>query len=301
MTIAVTIRTGIAAVFAADSKLTTRGLIGFDEGGEPQFVNQTYDNATKIVADTSGFAMALVAGSASLGRISVMDYIASSAVPEAPDDATQEAAVRDFAAGMAKLRTAYWQEAKVSPDKWPITSVMLAIAPSYANEPLTWHLLFGGDEPDVTLIQTRVFLDGSYDGAFSLLYGHRSDVIDDLAKALRIGDQPVGQEAIYQALQSTKVIRPIDKLALRAMPIQDAIDLAVFLATTQVQIERFLPGEPYCGGPIDVMVLKGKSSRFPTATGGRGTGGGERQFVRSAWGSVTVPGLARAARPAWSR
>jgi hypothetical protein len=44
-----------------------------------------------------------------------------------------------------------------------------------------------------------------------------------------------------------------------------------------------------------------KSSRFPTATGGRGAGAGEPQFVRRAWGSVTVPGLASAARTAWSR
>ena len=41
-----------------------------------------------------------------------------------------------------------------------------------------------------------------------------------------------------------------------------------------------------------------KSSRFPTATGGRGMGGGGRQFVRSACGRVTVPGLASAARTA---
>ncbi len=261
MTIAVSIRTSTAAVFAADSKLMTRGLIGFDEANEPQFVNQTYDNATKIVADTAELAMAVVAGSATLGPVSVMDYVASSAVPHGSDDAKQEAAIRDFAAGMAKLRATYWQEAKVTPDKWPATSVMLAVAPGYTKEPLTWHLLFRGEEAEVTLIQTRVYLEGSYDGAFSLLYGHRSDVMDDLARALKVGDQQVGEEAIYQALQSSKVIRPIDKLALRVMPVQDAVDLAVFLATTQVQMERFLPGEPYCGGPIDVMVLKSSPKR----------------------------------------
>ena len=47
--------------------------------------------------------------------------------------------------------------------------------------------------------------------------------------------------------------------------------------------------------------LDRKSSRFPTATGGRGMGGGGRQFVRSACGRVTVPGSASAARTAWSR
>jgi hypothetical protein len=41
VTIAVSIRTNVAAVFAADGKLTTSALIGFDGAGEPQFVTQT--------------------------------------------------------------------------------------------------------------------------------------------------------------------------------------------------------------------------------------------------------------------
>ncbi|MGN6109652.1 MAG: hypothetical protein ACTHU0_31380 [Kofleriaceae bacterium] len=53
-----------------------------------------------------------------------------------------------------------------------------------------------------------------------------------------------------------KLLRPIDKLNLWTMPLQDAIDLAVFLAHTQIEMDRFLPGLPACGGPIDVLVLR---------------------------------------------
>ena len=70
---------------------------------------------------------------------------------------------------------------------------------------------------------------------------------------------PVAQLA--DAWQNIKVLKSIDKLSLGSMPIQDAIDLAVFIATTQVQMERFLPGEPLCGGPIDVMVLSTAPTR----------------------------------------
>jgi len=52
------------------------------------------------------------------------------------------------------------------------------------------------------------------------------------------------------------VLRPLDKLSLWSIPIQDAIDLAVFLAKVQVEMDRFLPGQPACGGPIDVMILR---------------------------------------------
>ena len=75
MTIAVAIRTSSAVVFAADSKVTTAGLEGFTAAGEPIWVDQTYDHATKIVHDLSGIVMAMVAGHASAGMIPATDII----------------------------------------------------------------------------------------------------------------------------------------------------------------------------------------------------------------------------------
>jgi hypothetical protein len=151
--------------------------------------------------------------------------------------------------------------AKVSPEKWPVTSVVLAVAPTYTNEPLGWHLFFQAEVPDISRVKNRVYLEGSYESAFALLYGYRSDVMDELGHALVVEGQPIGTAAIDTALGSTKVLRPIDKLNIRSMPVQDAIDFAFFLATSQVQMERFLPGEPYCGGAIDVMVLRSSPKR----------------------------------------
>lgn len=48
----------------------------------------------------------------------------------------------------------------------------------------------------------------------------------------------------------------IDQVNFETMPLQDAIDFAVFLAGVQIEMDRFLPGSPFCGGPIDVMVLR---------------------------------------------
>jgi hypothetical protein len=257
MTIAVSIQINTAAVFAADSKLTTRGLVGFDDAGEPLFVNQTYDNATKIVQDHSGVAIAMVAGSGSLGPMGVLDYIASSSVPRDADPDQQEALIKEFAEGMAKLRAGYWHERKVAPDRWPYSVVILALAPTASLSPIVRQILFAGEQPQIVKITNQVYLEGSYDSAAAILYGVRTDIIDALGEELKVGGQAVGAEAIYEVLRkSKKVMRPIDKLSTAVMPIQDAVDLAVFLATCQVQMERFLPGEPVCGGPIDVMVLK---------------------------------------------
>ncbi len=287
MTIAVSIQTNTAAIFAADSRLTTSAFVGFDDAGEPQFVNQTYENATKIVQDTQGFAMAVIAGSATLGPVGVLDYIASSAVPRASATGDQEALIKGYADGMAKLRADYWKEKKVAEDRWPHTVALVALAPTQSLSPQVWYIELRTEQPRVVLVKRSVYLDGAYDSAASLLYGFRTDVIDALGKELKVGDQPVGEDAIYQILRSVKVLSPIDKRSTSVMPIQDAVELAVFLATVQIQMERFLPGEPYCGGPIDVMVLKtapnpgiiwlpGKTLHHPLTAGKLAIEGGSR-------------------------
>jgi hypothetical protein len=66
----------------------------------------------------------------------------------------------------------------------------------------------------------------------------------------------VEEKKIIDSVNGAKVLRPLDKLNLWSMPIQDAMDFVVFLAKVQVEMDRFLPGTPVCGGPIDVMVLQ---------------------------------------------
>jgi 20S proteasome alpha/beta subunit len=45
------------------------------------------------------------------------------------------------------------------------------------------------------------------------------------------------------------------QLVSPAMPIQDAIDLAVFLVQATIQFVRFSPGSPMVGGPVDVATI----------------------------------------------
>jgi len=52
------VKTGSGVVFAADGKTTTQGVVGLEQDGSPTWVEQTYDNATKVVADRTGTMMA---------------------------------------------------------------------------------------------------------------------------------------------------------------------------------------------------------------------------------------------------
>jgi len=256
MTIAVAIRTLSAIIFAADSKLTTYGRVGYDKDGEAIVVPQTYDNATKIVADCNSTGMAAVIGSATLGKISFMDYIASRSLPAIPDDAAQETALRTFVEEMAALRTEYWGD--VPEEKWPDTVLLLATSAAGSHSPALWHVEYSGKKnPVLERLTHRIYLEGSYRQVFSLLYGYDSHVVLAAASEIKVGEQTLDPNLMAEALgKGLKVLKPVEQINPHVMPIQDAMDLAFFLATAQVQMERFLPGEALCGGPIDVMVLK---------------------------------------------
>lgn len=51
------------------------------------------------------------------------------------------------------------------------------------------------------------------------------------------------------------------RMVIEAMPIQDVIDLAEFLASTSAQFSRFVSGPKSVGGPIEIAAIT-KHERF---------------------------------------
>jgi len=253
MTIAVAVRIGSAVIFAADSKVTTSGIIGLDEKGDPRWVEQTYDNATKIVHDPSQTVMAMVAGYANIGQESAMDFIMATDRSVMGSHEDQESVLSAVVDSMVEQKRKFWQNTKVSEDEWPGPTIWMAAPSSTGKIPRIWEvdLRGAGSKISEILQDPGIRLEGSYNEAFGLLYGYEWTVLMGLMKELGIDKDKFGE-----AMRNLKVLRPVDKLSLSSMPLQDAIDLAVFLATVQVQMDRFLPGTPACGGPIDVMVLR---------------------------------------------
>jgi hypothetical protein len=255
MTIAVAVKTGSAVVFAADSKTTTKGVVGLEQDGSPRLVDQTYDNATKVGTDRSKTLMAMVAGYANIGRVTAMDFISTRAFPVIPGESAidQDRRLQALVAELVVQKRTYWQATQVPPDEWPGPTVTLASPSPVGHAPRVWLVdLAGADSKlDEILLEPGIRLEGSYASAFSLLYGYEPSVL------VGVGAELGADEAhSWQATGQLKVPRPIDKLNLWAMPIQDAMDLAVFLAEVEIQMQRFLPGNPLCGGPIDVTVLQ---------------------------------------------
>ncbi|GEM_PF-3354930 len=253
MTIAVTIKTGSAVVFAADSKITTSAFAGLLESGKPNWVVQTYDNAYKLAHDRDRQLMAMVVGDANVGTVPAADFIAACGFPGAPDLPRQDESLDRLLASMANECRSYWSSSKLPEAQWPGPSLVVALAaPDGRSARVFWVSLRGGKfEKKEILKRPGIHLEGNPGDVFTLLYGF------DAAKAEVItGQLQIDNDKFVEAWRRSRNLSAIDKLNVASMPIQDAMDLAEFLAYVQVQMDRFLPGEAACGGPIDLMVLQ---------------------------------------------
>ena len=255
MTIAVAIRTGSAVVFAADSKVTTSGIVGIEEDGSPRWLEQTYDNATKMVHDRNRILMGMVAGHANIGQVAATDFLSTLSMKNTRSAAAedQDEALRTIVDSMVTLKRSYWETTQVPPEKWPGPTILLAAPSPTSTAPRVWRVNLHGADSDMSemLTEPGIHLEGSYAEVFTLLYAFNPDMMEEIRQQLG-----VDEARFRDAVRSRRVLAPIDKLSLWGMPIQDAMDLAVFLASVQVEMDRFLPGTAACGGPIDVMVLQ---------------------------------------------
>ncbi len=256
MTIAVAVRTLSAVVFATDSKLTVKGIDGVRTEGASRWVEQTYDSATKVVHDRTRQLMALAAGISNIGQVSALDFIATYSIQLGASRDDEDEAITTLLDRMAEEKRAYYGKTSgaMTPDDWPGPSLLLAI-PSHESPftPRLWAVDLSGEryQHREVLRQPGIWLDGTHDEVFSLLYGFHP------VTAVEISNSPgIDADALRDALVDPKILRPIDQLNLKSMPLQDAIDFAVFLVDVQIEMDRFMPGSPACGGPIDVMVLR---------------------------------------------
>lgn len=269
MTIAVAVKTASATVFAADSRCTTRP----DSG--PAGSRRPYDTATKLACDRSGTLMAMVVGDSRIGEVEAAAHIAAYEWPTLDDDAKQVQELEGFVKLLRTADGAFWDQ---RPDheraRREGTTLVLAIQRVSDRRPAIWKAEFGpgaGSQPLLTAIDQRVWFDGSAEHVAALLLGTSPEPLAAIATRLNQVVPDLTAEMLCNAADQLRTTQdnavPLYRLAVDHMPVQDAVDLAVFLAEAQVTMERFLPameitpgGDIYwrqtCGGPIDALVLQ---------------------------------------------
>ncbi len=172
------------------------------------------------------------------------------AIPPPP---TQDQAIVELVNEMVAEKRRYWSQYRVPEDRWLGPTLLLASPGPGGTVPRVWWVSLDGPASRIEEIMTGggVRLEGAYREAFSLLYGYHPEVLSRVAEQLKWDPGQVG----HAASNPQGWLRPLEKMNFDTMPIQDAVDFAVFLATVQIEMDRFLPGPPACGGPVDVMVM----------------------------------------------
>lgn len=255
MTILAAVKTGTDLVISSDSKITTLGLGGFNNDGSPIWLEQTYDYGTKIAFSQGNYWTTAVAGQVSFGDIKVVDIIEEYRQPvDFNSRIDQEKDLDNLINKINYARCSKYTEYKYPKEFWPYTELLFFSSDLEGRGVRAWHVGFQSDIPKVTGVLERpnIYLSGSCQNALTLLYDYNFRFLDEVSASLSIPPEEV------DSVLRKKYIPPIVRFNLEAMPIQDAIDLAVFLVKVQILMERFLPGTPKCGGPIDLAVVHGR-------------------------------------------
>ena len=243
MTIAVVVKTGSAIVFAADSRCTAENH--FPSSGADGKVDAEavpYDNMTKVGCDDSQRLMVVTTGSPNVGPFTVADFVAMQRFPECRTSGEEEEAIADLFERMAKTNNV---DPRVRSDQR--TRVVFAAISCETRTPRIWEATVTKDSYVLgsTVPDAGFYLFGESRHAAALLHGYDAEFLR------RIGAVTNGK--LLAAANAARL--PMARIVFSSMQPQDAIDLAVFLATVQIEMERFQGGGP-CGGEVDVMLLR---------------------------------------------
>jgi len=253
LTIIATVKTSTDLVVAADSKVTTLGFGGIDHEGRPIWLNQTYDYCTKIAFGVGNLWTAAIAGQVSFGDIQVFDLIENYPTKGFNNRNEQYEDLMNQIQGIDTYRTKKYEIFGISKENIPGTTLLFFSSDPEGRGVRAWMVSFGRSEPEIyeILKSPGVYLEGACENTFTLLYGHDIAISKEIAAAI---DVPID---ILRDKIMEKVYPPIKKIDCGSMPLQDAIDFATFLVKVEIQMKRFLPGIPNCGGPIDIAVVHG--------------------------------------------
>lgn len=272
VTICVSVKVGEGLVLASDSTAVVQGAITGPDGKSQTGILKTYDHARKLshVKDypigTLSWGMALIGSRSVESLIKEYEHTLSSLSEEedklrekrmrgeAEHSERHEYSVKAIADGLySHIASFYKQEFPEAPEEaLPELGILVSGYSTGQFFPEQWLLQFpGGARPQ----EIRPNVDGKPDfganwygltDAIVRLHWGRDDNLIDIVSQ-RFG---VALEEAQSLLSETQY-----PVFFNGMPLQDAIDYAVYLVNVVIGRFRFVVGAPLCGGEIDVAVI----------------------------------------------
>lgn len=255
MTIAISIKINNGVVLAADSAST---ILGKNSQGNIAVIN-VYENANKVFNLYKGLPIgAITWGSGSIGQAAVetlvKDFRHKIHLSEYNFD-RETYTIESLAISFCKF---IYEDnyLKNYPETSPIKPNLGFMICGYSArkdfaEEYRINIVDGKCEgPQLVRGEDQIGMtwNGEIEAIIRLYYGHSAN-FPQILKSLGVPDNQISP--------AMTVIRKKSELpfVVPYMPVQDAIDLAIFLVDTTIKFMRFIPGPPVVAGNIDVAAI----------------------------------------------
>ena len=232
-------------VMAADTRLTVRHRN--PAGGE---TSVSFDNATKVLSFGDEHPWV---GAVTYGLADIAGRTAHSLIPEfvvGPED--RDYSVEEYASLLSTFFMARWQEAG-----WP-----LGIPPGGGM-----YFMVGGYNNDAPYGEVRYFniplspTPTLFDPRFGIRWGGYRDVVDRIVQGFdqRLINTVQGHLGLTEQQASDLEAELQRQFGYRfptgSLPLQDCVDLAIFLVRTTISAQALAATERVVGGTIEVATV----------------------------------------------
>jgi len=263
VTIALSVKINDGVVLATDSAST---VMGAPPGGQALGVINVYDNANKAFNLLKGCPIGAVTwGAGGIGNASISSLVKDfrellKEGPEGPEGYRLNRAQYTIEEVATKLRRFIYEQnylgafANLPLDQRPSLGFIVAGYGSNAKHADEYGVVIekGNCGPPNQLRaseESGIFWAGMGESLNRLILGFGAALPQVLQQNLGVpvNQIPAAMQVIQQALGAP--------LAIPAMPLKDAIDLAEFLADVAIKFSKFSPGANVVGGPIEIAAI----------------------------------------------
>lgn len=251
MSLGVVIKVPEGVVLAADSRVTLEARRG---GASPLSVN--FDNATKLLSFSKPhcFVGAVTYGAAVIGLRTAHSY-----VPEFEQkilaSKRERQSIEEYAKEMRKFYIERWKE---------------AMPADYSGPPMTF--VVGGYDKEAAYGKVFLFHVGPGetepieqqpgDTNFGMTWGGQLEIASRIVHGFDPALQAIVQKELnLDRSQTKKLYASLRKelqfpIPYKVLPLQDCVDLAIFLVRTTMTAQHLAIGVRGVGGPIDVAIIR---------------------------------------------
>jgi hypothetical protein len=243
-------------VLAADSRVTLFAGVPNPGSGQQIAVPATFDNASKMLrVKGQDFIGAITYGAGALGTAE--PRTASSYMPEFEAElaAEERMTVEAFAEKLGAFFERQWSQNNMPPSPL-LADNMIFLVGGYDDPSATYGKVFEVDVP------SRPKPTELIAGHFGAVWGGQRELIDRLIQGFdfRLPEAvkdilQVGTDARSVGLDQELKNRFTLPIPWQFLPLQDCVDLSIFLVRLTIELQKWIVGIRGVGGAVDVATI----------------------------------------------